>query len=86
MAKCDICGKGVTFGIKVSHSHRRSISLGLGLLLTAGLSRLTSGVLSIHITPFFLGSTLLLLLFTLAVSAAVPVVRILGIHPAEAIG
>lgn len=58
----------------------------LGLLLTAGLSRLTSGVLSIHITPFFLGSTLLLLLFTLAVSAAVPVVRILGIHPAEVIG
>lgn len=61
-------------------------SLGLGLLLTAGLSHLTSGVLSIHITPFFLGSTLLLLLFTLAVSAAVPVVRILGIHPAEVIG
>ncbi len=24
MAKCDICGKGTTFGIKVSHSHRRS--------------------------------------------------------------
>ena len=24
MAKCDICGKGVTFGIKVSHSHRRA--------------------------------------------------------------
>lgn len=24
MAKCDICGKGVSFGIKVSHSHRRS--------------------------------------------------------------
>ena len=24
MAKCDICGKAVTFGIKVSHSHRRS--------------------------------------------------------------
>ena len=22
MAKCDVCGKGVTFGIKVSHSHR----------------------------------------------------------------
>lgn len=22
MAKCDCCGKGVTFGIKVSHSHR----------------------------------------------------------------
>ena len=24
MAKCSICGKGVTFGIQVSHSHRRS--------------------------------------------------------------
>ena len=24
MAKCEICGKGVSFGIKVSHSHRRS--------------------------------------------------------------
>ena len=24
MAKCSCCGKGVTFGIKVSHSHRRS--------------------------------------------------------------
>lgn len=24
MAKCDICGKGVAFGITVSHSHRRS--------------------------------------------------------------
>ena len=24
MAKCEICSKQVTFGIKVSHSHRRS--------------------------------------------------------------
>ena len=24
MAKCEICDKGVSFGIKVSHSHRRS--------------------------------------------------------------
>ena len=24
MAKCAICGKGAVFGIKVSHSHRRS--------------------------------------------------------------
>ena len=24
MAKCSICNKEVTFGIKVSHSHRRS--------------------------------------------------------------
>ena len=24
MAKCEICGKGVTFGIKVRHSHRRA--------------------------------------------------------------
>ena len=26
MAKCACCGKGVTFGIKVSHSHRRKQS------------------------------------------------------------
>lgn len=24
MAKCEICDKGVSFGIKVSHSHKRS--------------------------------------------------------------
>ena len=24
MAKCEVCGKGVAFGINVSHSHRRS--------------------------------------------------------------
>jgi len=24
MAKCEVCGKGVVFGITVSHSHRRS--------------------------------------------------------------
>ena len=24
MAKCDICDKGAHFGIRVSHSHRRS--------------------------------------------------------------
>ena len=24
MAKCEFCGKGVNFGIQVSHSHRRS--------------------------------------------------------------
>ena len=24
MAKCEVCGKGVSFGIAVSHSHRRS--------------------------------------------------------------
>ena len=24
MAKCEFCGKGVSFGIQVSHSHRRS--------------------------------------------------------------
>ena len=24
MAKCEICGKGQSFGIQVSHSHRRS--------------------------------------------------------------
>ncbi len=24
MAKCAVCGKGMVFGIKVSHSHRRT--------------------------------------------------------------
>ncbi|MDQ5983686.1 MAG: 50S ribosomal protein L28 [Eubacteriales bacterium SKADARSKE-1] len=24
MAKCDVCGKSISFGIKLSHSHRRS--------------------------------------------------------------
>ncbi len=24
MAKCAVCGKGLVFGIKVSHSHRRT--------------------------------------------------------------
>ena len=24
MAKCDVCGKCLVFGIKVSHSHKRS--------------------------------------------------------------
>jgi len=24
MAKCDICGKGVNFGLQVSHSNRKS--------------------------------------------------------------
>ena len=24
MAKCDICGKGVSFGIQIYHSHRRT--------------------------------------------------------------
>lgn len=24
MAKCEVCGKGVTFGCNVSHSHRRT--------------------------------------------------------------
>ncbi len=24
MAKCEICNKGVSFGIQVSHSHRRA--------------------------------------------------------------
>ena len=24
MAKCEVCGKDVAFGIKISHSHRRA--------------------------------------------------------------
>ena len=28
MAKCEFCGKDMAFGIKVSHSHRRSNQIG----------------------------------------------------------
>ena len=61
------------------------VSFGVGLLLTRVLSRLTAGILSVRITPFFLGGTLLLLLVTLGLSAAIPAVRIVKLQPAEVI-
>ena len=60
MAKCDICGKGVTFGIKVSHSHRRTNrtwkpnvkrvkAVGVALTLLQGLA--VKGNMMYSITP-----------------------------------
>ena len=43
------------------------VSLCIGFLLIEVFSRMTEGIISIHITPFFLCGTLLLLLFTLVI-------------------
>lgn len=61
------------------------VSLCLAFILIEIFSRMTEGVLSIQITPFFLCVTLLLLFFTLVISVIVPVIRILKIRPAEVI-
>ena len=61
------------------------VSLCIGFILIEIFSRMTQGVISIHITPFFLCSSLLFLLFTLMISVIIPVIRILKIHPAEVI-
>ena len=61
------------------------VSLCIGFILIEVFSRMTEGVISIHITPFFLCGTLLLLLLTLLISVIIPVIRILKIHPAEVI-
>ena len=57
------------------------VSLCIGFLLIEVFSRMTEGIISIHITPFFLCGTLLLLLFTLVISVIIPVIRILKIQP-----
>lgn len=61
------------------------ISLCIGIVLIAAFTKLTDGALSVDITPFFLFGTVFLLLFTLAVSLIIPIIRILKIHPAEVI-
>lgn len=61
------------------------ISLCIGIVLIATFSYLTSGIISVTITPFFLFGTLTLLLITLVLSVIVPIIRILKIRPAEVI-
>ncbi len=61
------------------------VSLCIGAVLIAVFSSLTSGVISVDITPFFLCGTIALLLFTLVLSVIIPVIRILKIRPAEVI-
>lgn len=61
------------------------VSLCIGFALIMVFSHLVSGFISVNITPFFLCGTLVLLLFTLWLSAIIPIARILKIHPAEVI-
>lgn len=61
------------------------ISLFVGIALTFAFSCLAAGLITISITPFFLCSTIALLLLTLIVSSVIPIARIMKIHPAEVI-
>lgn len=61
------------------------VSLIVGFTLIQVFSRITNGIIDIHITPFFLCGTLLLLIFTLMISVIIPVVRIMKIQPAEVV-
>lgn len=62
------------------------VSLFISVFLLGLLRRWNDAMFSIQITPFFLLGTLVLLLFTWAVSAIIPIIRITKIHPAEVIG
>ncbi len=59
------------------------ISLCISIVLLGLLERWNTALFSVQLTPFFLIGTLILLLFTLAVSTAIPIVKIMKIHPAE---
>ena len=61
------------------------VSLCIGFLLIEVFSRMTEGIISIHITPFFLCGTLLLLLFYIGDFRYHSCYSHLKIHPAEAI-
>lgn len=60
-------------------------SLCISAVFLILLGRWNSAVFSIQLTPLFVFAAFALLLLTLALSAAIPIVRILGIHPAEVI-
>lgn len=62
-----------------------SISLCISIVLLGILKHWNTAMFSIEPTPFFLIGTLVLLLFTLAVSTVIPVIKIMNIHPAEVI-
>lgn len=61
------------------------ISLCISIAMLGILERWNTALFSMQLTPFFLVGTLILLLFTLAVSTAIPIVKIMKIHPAEVI-
>ena len=61
------------------------ISLCISIVLLGLLEHWNTALFSVQLTPFFLIGTLILLLFTLAVSTAIPIVKIMKIRPAEVI-
>lgn len=62
-----------------------SISLCISIVLLVLLKHWNTAMFSIEPTPFFLIWTIVLLLFTLAVSTIIPIIKIMKIHPAEVI-
>lgn len=62
-----------------------SISLCFSIVLLVLLKHWNTAMFSIELTPFFLIWTIILLLFTLAVSTIIPIIKIMKIHPAEVI-
>lgn len=61
------------------------ISLCISMILLGFLKHWNAAMFSIEPTPFFLMGTMVLLMFTLAVSMVIPVMKIMKIHPAEVI-
>lgn len=61
------------------------VSFILGLGLIAAVNSVTSGMLSIKITLFFVLGTCVLLLITLCVAVCVPIAKILKIRPAQVV-
>lgn len=71
--------------VLIEMSETLAASLCISAVLLILLGRWNSAVFSIQLTPLFVFATLALLLLTLALSVAIPIVRILGIYPAEVI-
>ena len=61
------------------------IGLMISVCALAALLNWGEGLFSIRLTPFFMIGTAALLLLTLIISAAVPFIKIIKIHPAEVI-
>ena len=59
--------------------------IAVSILLAGGLRSLDTDLLSMDLTPFFILGTVGMLVLTLAFSLAIPLARILKIHPAEVI-
>ena len=49
MAKCDICEKGVHFGIQVSHSHRRSNKMWKSNIKSVRVKTANGGVQKMYV-------------------------------------